>query len=121
MEIRTRIVDDVVVFGTVGDYSRVTVTPPTLYDLVKAQLRDGKRKILVNFEKAGFVDSFGVREIIQCFTSTKDLGGSFKIAALPRQLRLTLEITKVIEVLDVYPNEEAAVASFAELPGPKGV
>jgi anti-sigma B factor antagonist len=121
MEITTRIVDDVVIFGIVGDYSRIAVTPPTLHELVKAQLRDGKRKILVNFEKAGFVDSFGVREIIQSFTSTKDLGGSFKIAALPRQLRLTLEITGVIKVLDVYPDEEAALASFAGPPGPKGV
>jgi anti-anti-sigma factor len=120
MEIRTRIAGDMVVFGIEGDFTRVTATPPTLYDLVKAQLEDGRRKILVNFEKAGFVDSFGVRQIIQTFTSTKDLGGSFKIAAPPRQLRLTLEITKLVpDVLDVYPSEESAVASFAQPPEPK--
>jgi len=120
MEIKTRFIDDVVVFGIEGDYTRITVTPPTLYELVKDQLREGKRKILFNFEKAGFVDSFGVREIIQTFTSTKDHGGSFKVAALPRGLRLTLEITGVIKVLDVYQTEEAALASFAALPRLKG-
>jgi anti-anti-sigma regulatory factor len=120
MEIKTRFIDDVVIFVIEGDYTRVTATPPTLYELAKDQLREGKRKILFNFEKAGFVDSFGVREIIQTFTSTKDLGGSFKLV-FSRQLRLALEITKLVpDVLDAYPTEEAALASFAALPRLKG-
>jgi anti-anti-sigma factor len=120
MEIKTRVVDDLVIFWIEGDYTRITASPPTLHELVKDQLREGKRKILFNFEKAGFVDSFGVREIIQTFSSTKDFGGSFKLAALPRRLDLTLEITKLKEVLDIYPSEEAALQSFAAPPGPKG-
>ncbi|MDH4198714.1 MAG: STAS domain-containing protein [Candidatus Aminicenantes bacterium] len=122
MEIRTRVVDDLVVFGIEGDLTRLTSTAPTLHDLVKAQLAEGKRKILFNFERAGFVDSFGVRQIIETFKSTQNLGGSFKLAALPQELLLTLTITMLVpKVLDVYPSEESAIVSFAEPPQPKSV
>ncbi|MDH4273037.1 MAG: STAS domain-containing protein [Candidatus Aminicenantes bacterium] len=117
MVIETRIVDDIAVFRIEGDFTRITCTAPTLHDLVKVQLAEGKRKIIFNFKKAGFVDSFGVGQIIATFISTQNLGGSFKLAALPPKLFLTLTIIMLVpKVLSVYPSEESAMASFAEAP-----
>ncbi len=121
MEIKTRVVDDLAVFGIEGDLTRPTSTGPILHDLVKAQLAEGKRKILFNFKHAGFVDSFGVGQIIATFTSVQNVGGGFKLAALPSRLLVILTITNIIKIVPAYPSEESAIASFAEPPQPKSV
>lgn len=122
MEITTRIVDDIAVFRIEGDFTRITCEAPTLHDRVKNELEDGKRKIVFNFEKAGFVDSFGVGQIVATFQSTQNLGGRLALAALPPKLFLTLSIIMIVpKVISAYPSEESALASFAAASGPKGV
>ena len=115
----SRKVGDVVVFDVEGEFSRTASPVPTLHDLVKAQLDKGARKVLFNFEKTGFVDSFGVGQIIGTYTSTQNLGGRFKLAAISPRLLALLIITRLVpDILQVHPNEEAAMESFAEPPAP---
>jgi len=121
MEITTRVIDDIAIFRIEGDLTRATCDAPTLHDRVKTQLADDKRKIIFNFEKAGFVDSFGVGQIIATYQSAQNLGGSFKLASLPPRLLLTLKTTKIVPLISAYPSEESALASFAETSEPDGV
>jgi len=112
----TRPAGDVLVFDIEGEFSRLTSPLPTLHQLVKAQLAFGKRMILFNFEKAGFVDTFGIQEIVASYTSTQGLGGKFKLCRLSEKLILIFHITGLIKVFDVYPTEEAALQSFVATP-----
>jgi anti-anti-sigma factor len=109
-----RPVGDVLILDIEGEFSRTTCPVPTLYDLVKAQLAFGKRTILFNFEKAGFVDSFGIQEMIASYTSIQNLGGKFKLCRLPDKLILIFEVTGLIKVFDIYPTEDAALENFAK-------
>ena len=110
----TRLVGDVIVFDIEGELS-VTKSPvPTLHELVKAQLGMRERKILFNFEKSGFIDSFGIGQMIATYKSTHDLGGRFKLCRLPEKLILIFHITGLIKIFDIYPTEEAALESFAK-------
>lgn len=115
MGISVRILGDVAVFGIVGeDLTRTAFAVPTLYDLVRAQLETGKRKILVNFEKAEFVDSTGIGQIISSFTSTQKLGGAYKLCCVAQKLLLILIVVGLVpHVIKVFPDEAAALASFA--------
>jgi anti-anti-sigma factor len=70
--------------------------------------------ILFNFEKAGFVDSFGIQEMIASYTSIQNLGGKFKLCRLPDKLILIFEVTGLIKVFDIYPTEDAALENFAK-------
>ena len=114
MSITGRIVGDVAVFDVAGDLTRMTITVPTLHDLVRAQLETGRRKFLFNYEKAEFIDSSGIGLIIGAFTSVRNLGGDLRFCCIPQKLRMVMMITGIVpRVITAYPDEAAALASFA--------
>ncbi len=115
MGITGRTLGDVAVFDIAGDLTRTESPVPTLHDLARARLREGTRKVLFNFEKAEFVDSFGVGEIFSTYTSTQNLGGMFKLCCVPKRLYLILTVVGIVpRVITVYADEAAALTSFAD-------
>ena len=56
----------------------MTAEAPTLSELVKGQLGNGKRRILFDFKATGCVDSFGISEMLASYISIHDLGGTLK-------------------------------------------
>jgi anti-anti-sigma factor len=112
--ITSRTSGDVVIMDVQGEFSRGTAAPPTLSEIVKTHLGTGKRWILVNFESVGFVDSFGVRELLNTYSAIQDIGGMLKICRLPDKFLLVLKITGIDKVLKLYPTETAALEAFGE-------
>jgi anti-sigma B factor antagonist len=112
----TRPVGDVVVLDIKGEFSRLASPVPTLHEIVKSQLGMGKRQILFNFEQVGFVDTFGIQELIASFTSTHSIGGTLKLCRLSEKLNLIFHITGLVKVFDIHPDEAAALESFAKPP-----
>lgn len=120
MYIATRISGDVAVFDIAGDFTRKDSPIPTLHELAHGQLETGMRKILFNFEKVGFVDSFGMGQIVSSYISTRNLGGGFKLCQVPPKLLFFLKVVNLVpNVISVYPDETAALESFAN-PSPPG-
>lgn len=76
-------IDDVVVFNIEGDFRRSEANEPSLSGIVKAQLEERKKKLLINLEKVGLMDSFGVAEILTSHVSVQNQGGKLKVAAIP--------------------------------------
>jgi anti-sigma B factor antagonist len=118
MTITSKLTGEVVIFDIQGEFSRVTAEAPTLSELVKSQLGAGRRRILFDFEATGFVDSFGVSEMLASYVSIHDLGGALKLCRVPPKLLLTLKVTGIEKVLPIYPSPEAALAAFALPPAP---
>ena len=113
--ISNRIVGEVAVFDIQGEFTRVKSPDPTLYQLVRTQLETGKRRILINFEKVGFVDTFAVQQLVAGFTSVERLGGQFRICNVSPQLAMILRITGLAPgVIDFHPTEAAAMDSFSK-------
>ena len=114
MAIGVRTVGDVAVFDiTDEDLTRTSFAH--LHDLVRAELQAGRRKTLVNFEKARFVDSSGIGQIIGSYTSTKNLGGAFKFCAVPQKILAVFMVIGLVPlVIETYPDEASALASFAK-------
>jgi len=104
------------VFDINGDMSRLTATVPTLSELVKTQLNANKNSILLNCENAGFVDSWGVGEMLASYISIRNRGGSLKLCRLPDKLLTLFRITQIDTVLSIYPTEAAAMEAFAQPP-----
>jgi len=109
----SRSAGDVVVFDIEGEFTRLNQALPTLGELVKLKLNAGKDKILLNFERTGFVDSYGVGDLLACFISTQNGGGVFKLCRISVKLALIFKITELDKVLAIYPTEEAALEAFA--------
>ena len=114
MTITKRVKNDVVIFDVDGEIKRSDITDTTLHDLDKADLEEGRRFILLNFEKVGFIDSFGVGEILASYISTHNLGGQLKLARISKKLFLIFQVTMLTKVLDIFEDEDAALHSFRD-------
>jgi anti-sigma B factor antagonist len=83
-----------------------------LRNTVKELLNDNRTKILINLADVNYIDSSGIGELVQAYTSVKNRGGELKLLHLTRKVHDILQITKLYTVFDVYSDEAAAVRSF---------
>ncbi len=87
--------------------------PESLRDCVKQLLTEKKRRILLNVQKVTFIDSSGLGELVTSFTTVKKSGGALKLANPTKRFREILQVTHLLNVLELYNNEEEALASFS--------
>jgi len=83
-----------------------------LNELVKRLVAEQQSKIVLNLEKVSYVDSTGVGTLVHCFTAAKAAGGGLRLAKPDERFREVLKLTNLLGVLDIYANEEEAIASF---------
>jgi anti-anti-sigma factor len=112
MVIDKREKNSVIIFDIDGEIRRSDITDVTLHQLVKDELEQGKKHILLNFEKVDFIDSFGVGEILASYISTHNLGGKLKLARISKKLFLIFQVTMLTKVLDIFDEEDLALRSF---------
>ena len=112
MVIQTREKNDIIIFDIEGEIRRSDITDATLHQMVKDQLESGKRRILLNFEKVEFIDSFGVGEILASYISTHNLGGKLKLVKISNKLFLVFQVTMLTKVLEIFEDEKVALESF---------
>jgi anti-sigma B factor antagonist len=79
---------------------------------IRRLLEEGKKKILLNLAKVGYIDSSGIGELVSSYTSINKEGGQLKLLNLTQKLQDLLTITKLLTVFDVYESEEEALAGF---------
>ncbi|MGI9065623.1 MAG: STAS domain-containing protein [Pyrinomonadaceae bacterium] len=79
---------------------------------IRRLLEEGKKKILLNLAKVGYIDSSGIGELVSSYTAINKEGGELKLLNLTQKLQDLLTITKLLTVFDVYDSEEEALASF---------
>jgi anti-sigma B factor antagonist len=79
---------------------------------IRRLLEEGKKKILLNLAKVGYIDSSGIGELVSSYTAINKEGGQLKLLNLTQKLQDLLTITKLLTVFDVYESEEDALASF---------
>lgn len=112
MKITTREINDILIVDIEGEIRRSDITDVTLHQWIKQQLERGKRKILLNFEKVEFIDSFGVGEILASYISANNLGGKLKLVRISKKLYLIFQVTMLTRVLEIYDDEQVALESF---------
>jgi anti-sigma B factor antagonist len=70
----------------------------------------GCLKILVDFANVDYVDSTGIGFLIGIYTSvTKNVQGKFALSSTNRRVREVLELTRLAQVIQIFPSEEAAL------------
>jgi anti-sigma B factor antagonist len=74
-------------------------------------LGEGQKKIILNMEKVGYVDSSGIGELVSGFIAISRKGGSFKLINLPKRVYELLAICKLLSVFDVRENTRNAFAN----------
>ncbi|MFQ5927264.1 MAG: STAS domain-containing protein [Terriglobia bacterium] len=84
----------------------------SLRKLVAELLAAAKTKILINLGDVAYVDSSGIGILVESVLLTAKQNGALKLVNMPRVLRNTLLIHRLLPVFEVYDNEAEALASF---------
>ena len=84
----------------------------SLRGAIRHLIEEGKKKILLNLNNVGYVDSSGIGELVSSFTTINREGGQLKLLNLSGKIRDLMVITKLHTVFDVYDDEATALNSF---------
>lgn len=74
----------------------------------------GARKIVLDLEKVDYLDSFAVGFIMDMYRRVTNAGGRFKLSGLQPRVKKVLAITRVDNVIDIYPDMDKAHAAMTE-------
>ena len=73
------------------------------------------RETRVIFDMGGVThaDSAAIGAIVRCLTKLKDSGGGLRIAAPQPMIEYSLRLTKVDQIIEMFPTVEQAMERFA--------
>ncbi|MGE0448625.1 MAG: STAS domain-containing protein [Vicinamibacterales bacterium] len=112
MDISQRSVQGVCVLDINGPITLGADGSERLGDRVRTLVQAGERQVLLNVGGVAYVDSAGLGELVNAFTTVKRQGGALKLVGVTKKLQDLLVITKLSGVLPAFDTEEAALQSF---------
>ena len=81
---------------------------------IKSAGEAGNKQLLINLADTQHLNSTALGVLISAHSSYAKRGAQMKLCSVDRKIQNIFVITKLSYVFDVYPNEEQAIASFAE-------
>ena len=111
MNVAVRKINNVAVVDLAG---RVVIGE-ALYNFrntIRDVMNDGFRHILLNLEDVSYLDSSGIGELVNCYTTVSAQGGSVKLVRASQKVSNLLQMTKLLTVFESFSSERDAIASF---------
>jgi len=112
MQLEQRITGNVAIITVTGDITLNKGGDVLLKDKVQSLLQQGQQNLLIDLSGVSYVDSAGLRELVQAYATTKNRGGSLKLLNVTKRLKDLLVVTKLLTVFDTFDTEAAALESF---------
>ncbi len=107
--ITTRTVGNCVILDCSG---KLTLGPgvTTLHDAVRAAVKGGHSRVVLNMKEVEYSDSCGIGELVSSLTHFQNQGGQLVLLNLNRYTEHLLMITKLLPVFEIYNEEGSALA-----------
>lgn len=83
-----------------------------LHNAAGEMLKEGCKNIIIDLSKIKRINSMGLGSLISLFTNIRNEEGTMKIGGLNEFVKNVLNITKLIEIFEVFPTKEDAVESY---------
>ncbi len=80
---------------------------------ISSLLQGGVLRIVLDFSEVGHIDSSAIGSLVRSFMKVKAAGGMMRLAGVKGMLEGTFKITKVDQVMKIYPTPQAASEDFA--------
>jgi anti-sigma B factor antagonist len=112
MNISQRTVQGVCVLDIDGPITLGADGSEKLGDKVRSVLQGGEKRVLLNVGAVAYIDSAGLGELVNAFTTVKKQGGALKLVGVTKKLKDLLVITKLATVFDSYDTEAEALESY---------
>jgi anti-sigma B factor antagonist len=108
-----RFVDDVVILDVRGGPISFSKGSDQLLNAIRQLMQRDSRKILLNLRDVHYIDSDGLREIVEGFQTTGNGGGILKLCEVVPGIRRLLGVTKLDKIIEVFESEDPALRSYA--------
>jgi anti-sigma B factor antagonist len=108
-----RQVGDVTIVDIQGRITLLGGGSGCLREMLAGLVKEGHKKVILNLAETSYIDSSGIGELVNGFTSLCNCGAQLKLLALTKRVEDLLRITKLYIVFDVYKDEAEAVRSFS--------
>jgi anti-sigma B factor antagonist len=110
LKLTVRTKDDIVIVDCAG---RIVFGEESadLRDTVKMVITQSKR-IILNLSGVSYIDSGGLGTLVALYTTSRNSGGSIKLANLTPRVGDLLQVTKLVTIFDVYDSEDKAIESY---------
>lgn len=110
MDIHIRKTDAATILDLNGPF--VMADAPQFKARVQEALDGGAKRLAVNLGAVTYLDSSGIGAIVGAFSKVKNAGGQCKFYAPTDQVMKVLKMVRLDTILDLRPNEVAALSSF---------
>jgi anti-anti-sigma factor len=100
----------IVVLELVG---RITMGPDCwqVEQEVQKLINQNEKHIILDLTGISMVDSTGIGQIVKCLCKLKNSGGTLRLAGLKGMVQGVFKITKVDQVIGIYPTALEAAAN----------
>ena len=83
-----------------------------LRKMIRSLLDEGRTRIVLNLADVDYIDSSGIGELVNGYSTVRSRGGELKLLNLNQRVRDLLQLTKLYTVFDVHTEEAMALRSF---------
>jgi anti-sigma B factor antagonist len=92
---------------------RITMGPDCwrIEQEVQQLIGQNQKHIILDLSGISVVDSTGIGQIVKCLCKLKNSGGSLRLAGLKGMVEGVFKITKVDQVISIYPTALQAAAN----------
>jgi anti-sigma B factor antagonist len=110
LRMNTRIQDGVLVLACAGRivFGEESVA---LREAVRNAI-EANSSVVLNLAEVNYIDSGGLGTLVALYTTARNAGGALKLANLTKRVGDLLQVTKLVSVFEVFPDEASAVHSF---------
>src|SRR6187551_2880629 len=75
---------------------------------IQQLFRRGNRHLIVDMSDVPSIDSAGIRALVRGHTTSQRLGGSLRLAAVPKSIGAVLETARLSSIFETYGSVEKA-------------
>jgi anti-sigma B factor antagonist len=115
VDIRERLAGTVAVLEPLG---RMVLTEhpsdSSLKDRVAAQLRDGRRRLVLDLNQVSQMDTTGLTAIVTAYIAVQKQEGRIALVNPQKRVRELLRVTKLDTLVQVFDREDDAVESLMQ-------
>jgi len=102
----------VIVLVTVVGRLTLTDSHTQLRDEIHVASANGKKRCVLNLARVEFIDSYGIGELVRCYSLVRRSGGEMKLASVSKRVLDLLEISRLTTIFETYLDESAALQAF---------
>jgi anti-sigma B factor antagonist len=110
MEIEVKSIDHVTVVAISGSVD--SLTADALADAFTTQLKQDRVRLVADLSRVLYTSSAGLRTLLSTMKDARRRGGDFRLANVQPPVLRVLELSGFTGILNLFPDVDAAVASF---------